>query len=142
MRFLDPIYKPLKPVCAGFGCQGLGLQQFLKPAGIGVCGHASWYSWKRRGDPGDVQALPQLVGAPECTLPRLFILARVGDLIAVPAEEKTVREEQLGEAPATTSSRVPRAEEIGAEATEIPRHTIERDGLGYVFPCCVRADLI
>jgi hypothetical protein len=78
--------------------------------------------------------LPQLVGAPECALPRLFVLACVGDLITVPAEEKTVREEQLGEAPATTSSRVPRAEEIDAVATEMSRPVIERDGLGYVFP--------
>jgi hypothetical protein len=69
LRFLDPIHKPLEPVGVGFGCQRLGLQQFLKPAGIGVCGHAPGYSWKRCGDPGDVQALPQLVGAPECALP-------------------------------------------------------------------------
>jgi hypothetical protein len=71
------------------------------------------------------EALSQLVGAPECALPWLFVLACVGDLIAVPAEEKTVREEQLGEAPATTSNGTPRTEEIGAEATEMPRSAIE-----------------
>jgi hypothetical protein len=85
----------LDPLGTGFGRPCLRLQQFLKPAGIGVCGHASGYSWKRRGD---VQALPQLVGAPECALPRLFILACINDLIAMPAEEKTMREEQRGTA--------------------------------------------
>ena len=99
----------MEPVCTGFGCQCLGQQQFFKPAGIGAGWHPLGFLRKRCGDSSDVEALPQLVGAPECALPWLFVLACVGDLIAVPAEEKTVREEQLGEAPATTSNGVPRA---------------------------------
>jgi hypothetical protein len=58
----------------------------------------------------------------------------VGDLIAVPTEKKTVREEQPGGAPATASSGILRTEEIGAEATEMPRSAIERDGLDHVLP--------
>jgi hypothetical protein len=47
----------------------------------------------RLSDPGiDAQPLPQFVSSPECPLPWLFELTRVGELIAMSAQKITGRE--------------------------------------------------
>ena len=92
--------------------------------------------WQRPGDPSsDAQALPQFVGSPECPLPWPFVLAGVGELIAMSAQKIAARAVKLGDAASaiSTVSRS-RADEIGAAAAESTMQMDDGDGFGHVWP--------
>src|SRR5215471_6596309 len=77
-----------------------------------------------------------LLARPGRPLPRLFVLARVGEMIAMPAQESAMREVQLDHALSATSSTTSSsaatwADEIGAIATGVVRHADDRDDLGH-----------
>ena len=96
--------------------------------------HAPGFLGKWRVDPADREALPQLVGTPERTLPGGLVRAGIDEPAALLAQEIAMREKQLGDPPAAPGSRVSGTEKIDEVATEMPRPVIERDGLGHLLP--------
>src|SRR6516164_7248796 len=71
----------------------------------------------------------------ECPLPRVFVLARVGELVAFSTHKIAVREPQFGCASSTlcTASRS-RANEVGATTAEPTTQIGDGDGIDNVFP--------
>ena len=83
--------------------------------------HAPGFLGKWRVDPADREALPQLVGTPERTLPGGLVRAGIDEPATLPAQEMAVHEVQLGGTPSATGNTVPRTNEVGAAATEPTR---------------------
>ena len=93
---VDLFQEPFDPVRLGFVDPYLGLQYFIKQAAISAYRHALGLIGNRLSDPDtDAQALLQFVGSPECPLPRSFVLACVGELIAMSAQKIAAREVQV-----------------------------------------------
>ena len=133
---LDLFQEPFDPVRLGFVGQHLGLQYLIKQAAIGARPHALGLIGKRFSNPDtDAQGLPQFVGSPECPLPRVFVLARVSEPIAMSAQKIAARAVKLGDAASaiSTVSRS-RADEIGATAAEPTMQMDDADGLGHSLP--------
>ena len=76
-----------EPVHLGFVCQYLGLLYFMKQVAESAHPHAFGLIGKRLGVDIHTQALLQFVGSSECPLPWLFVLACVGELIALSAQK-------------------------------------------------------
>jgi len=108
----------------------------MKQVAISACPHALGLIGERLDDPGtDPEALLQFVRSPECALPQVFVLARVGELVAFSTHKIAVREPQFGCASSTlcTASRS-RANEVGATAAEPTTQIGDGDGIDNVFP--------
>ena len=108
----------------------------MKQVAISACPHALGLIGERLDDPGtDPEALLQFVRSPECALPQVFVLARVGELVAFSTHKIAVREPQFGCASSTlcTASRS-RANEVGATAAEPTTQIGDGDGIDNVLP--------